>query len=91
MSRGWVSQGLKTVGDNEKYWTAAEAADMLGPPELNVDEVRRLIRLCGLKAVGKRRTTAQGVAGRHSRVYAAAELIEAYDRLSKGAHQEGNG
>lgn len=84
MTRGWSSDGLKTVGDDETLWTAAEAAVLLGPPDLNVAEVRRLISLFNITAVGKRRTTGHGRAGRHARVYRATDLIEAYDKLSKG-------
>lgn len=84
MTKGWTSIGLKTVGDDDNLWTAAEAAVLLGPPDLNPDEVRRLIRLFAIAPVGKRRTTGYRQPGRHARVYQAAELIEAYDKLSKG-------
>ena len=84
MTRGWSSEGLRTVADDATLWTAAEAAVLLGPPDLNVSEVRRLIGLFGIQAVGKRRTTGHGHAGRHARVYLATDLIEAYDKLSKG-------
>lgn len=84
MTRGWSSEGLKAVGDDDTLWTAAEAAVLLGPPDLNVTEVRRLISLFNITPAGKRRTTGQGRAGRHARVYLASDLIEAYDKLSKG-------
>ena len=84
MTRGWSSDGLHTVGDDEKLWTAAEAAVLLGPPDLNVSEVRKLIALFNIQAVGKRRTTGHGQAGRHARVFRASDLIEAYDKLAKG-------
>lgn len=84
MSRGWSSKGLKAVGDDETLWTAAEAAVFLGPPDLNVDEVRRLIKLFGITPVGKRSTNGHGQPGRHARVFRASEFIEAYDKLSKG-------
>ena len=84
MTRGWSSEGLKTVADDATLWTAAEAAVLLGPPDLNVDEVRRLIQLFNLLPVGKRRTTGHGQAGRHARVYRASDFIEAYDKLSRG-------
>lgn len=89
MTKGWTSLGLKTVGDDPQYWTAAEAAVLLGPPDLNTDEVRRLIRLFDISPVGKRRTTGHRQAGRHARVYLASELIEAYDKLSKGVGKQG--
>jgi hypothetical protein len=84
MTKGWTSENLKTVGDDDKLWTAAEAAVFLGPPDLNASEVRRLISLFNIKPVGKRRTTGHGLPGRHARVFLASELIEAYDKLSKG-------
>jgi hypothetical protein len=85
VTRGWSSQGLPVVADDEKLWTAAQAAVLLGPPDLSVSEVRRLIRERGLEPAGKRRTTGYGQSGRYARVYRAEELIEAYDRLSKGS------
>ena len=84
MTRGWSSEGLKAVGDDVTLWTAAEAAVLLGPPDLNVTEVRKLIALFNIQAVGKRRTTGHGRAGRHARVFRASDFIEAYDKLSKG-------
>lgn len=84
MTKGWTSIGLKTVGDDDALWTASEAAVLLGPPDLSPDEVRHLIRLFSIEPAGKRRTTGHGIAGRHARVYRASELIEAYDRLSRG-------
>jgi hypothetical protein len=88
VTKGWSSDGLKTVGDDEKLWTAAEAAVLLGPPDLNTTEVRRLVQLFNLQPIGKRRTTGHGQAGRHARVYLASELIEAYDKLSKGVGKD---
>lgn len=85
MTRGWTSEGLPTVGDDETLWTAAQAAVLLGPPDLSVSEVRRLIREQRIGAVGKRRTTGYGQSGRHARVYRAEELIKAYDQLLKGS------
>lgn len=90
MTRGWSSDGLRTVGDDDTLWTAAEAAVLLGPPDLNVSEVRRLIGLFNIMPAGKRRTTGHGCSGRHARVYLASHLIEAYDKLSKGVGK-GNG
>lgn len=90
MSRGWSSKELKAVGDDETLWTAAEAAVLLGPPDLNVTEVRRLVALFGIEPVGKRRTGKHHQPGRHARVYRASDLIEAYDKISKGVGK-GNG
>jgi hypothetical protein len=83
-ARGWTSKGLPTVGDDPTLWTVTEAAALLGPPELSVDQVRALVRLIGLEPVGKR----AGVtviytpsSGRYARVYPAQALIEAYEKL----------
>lgn len=88
MTRGWSSDGLKTVGTDEELWTAAEAAVLLGPPDLSVSEVRRLIRERGLRPVGKRRVTGYGQSGRHARVFLAVDLIRAYDELYKGRQEK---
>lgn len=84
MTRGWSSRGLPAVGDDDTLWTAAQAAVLLGPPDLSVTEVRRLLRDKGIEPVGKRRTTGYGQSGRYARVYRAEELIKAYDVLYKG-------
>jgi hypothetical protein len=80
-SKGWSSAGLKTVGDSPDLWTAEQAANLLGPPELNPAQVRHLIRCASLRPEGKRRVTANGMAGRHARVYKASELIRLYDAV----------
>lgn len=79
--RGWSSEGLPTVGDDDKLWTVSEASQLLGPPELTPAQVRNLVKLAAIEPVGKRRTTRFGTSGRHARVYKAEELIKAYDRL----------
>jgi hypothetical protein len=81
--RGWSSAGLPTVGDDEMLWTVANAANLLGPPQLNQTQVRQLIRMLAIEPVGKRRVTPFGKAGRHARVYPAQALIKAYDALSR--------
>lgn len=81
--RGWSSVGLRTVGDDETLWTVADAAGLLGPPQLTRVQVRQLIRMVDLKPVGKRRVTPVGRSGRHARVYPAEALIRAYDALSR--------
>jgi hypothetical protein len=86
---GWSSTGLPTVGDRADLWTVAEAASLLGPPDLNQTQVRSLIRMASLQPAGKRRTTCYGTPGRHARVYKADELIELYDTLLKS--MEGRG
>lgn len=88
-NRGWTAEGLPTVGDDPSLWTAGEAATLLGPPALSVDQVRHLIRLTGIAAVGRRRSTLSGYAasGRYARVYKADDLIRAYEALHGVADQ----
>lgn len=81
--RGWSSTGLRTVGDDETLWTVADAANLLGPPQLSQAQVRQLIRMLSLQPSGKRRVTPLGHPGRHARVYEAEALIKAYDALSR--------
>jgi hypothetical protein len=81
MSNGWSSAGLPAAGETAELWTVAEAAALLGPPQLSAAQVRSLVRMASLQPAGKKRTTGQGTPGRHARVYRAAELIELYDTL----------
>lgn len=57
---------------------------MLLSPDLRADQVRSLIRLAGLKPAGKRRGTSKK-GGRYVRVYAAIDLIRAYEAISEAA------
>lgn len=82
---GWTSYGLKTVGDDPELWTVAQAAVLLGPPDLNIREVYNLVKIFGLEPVGKRRSTVVGQSGRHARVYQASEFIKAYDAIQRAA------
>lgn len=81
MGRGWTSAELSVVTDDDRMWTVAQAACLLGPPCLPVWEVRLLARR--MEPVGKRRTTAHGRSGRYARVYRAKDFIQAYEQLSK--------
>lgn len=81
MSPGWSSADLPTLGDDPRYWTAMDAARLLGPPELTVSQVRQLLKLTGIQPAGKRRVTRHGTSGRHARVYPALALIRAFDAL----------
>lgn len=83
MTRGWSSDGLRTVGDDDTLWTVADAASLLGPPQLTPVQVRQLIKMVDLEPIGKRRVTPVGRPGRHARVYRAEALIQAYDALSR--------
>lgn len=83
MSKGWTSKGLVTMGDDPTLWTVNDAAKLLGPPQLNVNQVRELIKMLGIQPIGKRRVTMRGRGGRHARVYKAETLIKAYDALSR--------
>lgn len=78
--RGWSSAGLRTVGDDPTLWTAADAAHLLGPPELTPSQVRALVRMAGLAPAGKRRVVS-GRGARHARVFPASALIAAYEAL----------
>lgn len=82
-NRGWSSDGLRTVGDDELLWTVSDAASLLGPPALTPRQVRDLVKLAGITPAGKRRVTPRGQAGRHARVYPASALIRAYDAISR--------
>lgn len=84
-TKGWTSQELKVVTDDQTLWTVTEAARLLGPPELPVVTARYLVQLTGMEPQGKRRTTAYGRAGRYARVYRAQDFIEAYEALSQRA------
>jgi hypothetical protein len=82
--RGWSSEGLQVVSqDDPGYWSTADAANLLGPPELTQAQVRQLIRLSNLQPAGKRRVTMRGRGGRHVRVYRASELIRAHDAIAQ--------
>lgn len=83
LKRGWSSQGLKQIdADDPNYWSTADAAKLLGPPELTHAQVRQLVHLAGLEPVGKKRVTIQGRGGRHVRVYRASELIKAFNAIA---------
>lgn len=85
MSRGWSSAELTLVGADERLWTVAEAARLLGPPVLDVAQVRQLVVMMQIKAVGTRAKEGPEKRGRQPRVYRAVDLIRAYDVLSKAA------
>lgn len=80
-ARGWKSDDLPVVGDDGRLWTAADAARLLGPPELSAAQVRHLVRLFNLTPVGKRRTSPHGVSGRYARVYRSTDLLRAFDAV----------
>lgn len=81
--RGWSSAGLKVVGDDPELWTVADASKLLGPPDLDVREVRNLVRIFSIDPAGKRRVTPSKQGGRHARVYPASEFIKAYDAIQR--------
>lgn len=59
-------------------WTAEDAAALLDPP-MSVEEVRALIRLAHIPAVGQRRT---GRRGRPAPAYDPALLLRAHAALA---------
>ncbi len=79
--RGWSSQGLKVVNpDDSSYWSTRDAALLLGDG-LKTETVRSLIRLAGIVPAGKRHGPSKR-GGRYVRVYAAIDLIKAYEAIS---------
>jgi hypothetical protein len=76
--RGWSDAGLSTMGDDPALWTVADAAALLGPPELSTAQVRQLVQLAHILPVGRRRAARTG---RYARVYRATDLIQAYESL----------
>lgn len=78
--RGWSSQDLKVVStSDDRYWSIADAAELLGSPHLSETQVRQLVKLAGLEPVGKRNA---GPRRRHVRVYEAADLIDAFEKIA---------
>lgn len=82
--RGWSSEGLDLVGEDDCLWTVEDAARFLGSP-VTVPQVRYLITLRQLEPVGVRRPVRAEARGRAARVYRAVELIKAYDNLTRAA------
>ncbi len=88
MKRGWTSQDLPVVEDDDMLWTIADAARLLGPlpndpPTLPAAAVATKLRIltCAfeLQPRGKRRTSSGQ--GRYARVYHATDFIELYEML----------
>lgn len=78
--RGWTSAHLDVVSTTDgTRWSVAEAANLLGPPQLTEAQVRSLVRLANLEPVGKR---FNGSRRRHVRVYDANDLIKAYEKVA---------
>lgn len=78
--RGWSSQNLSVVPLlDPEYWSVFDAAAILGPPKLTEEQVRNLIHLAKLQPAGKRHN---GSRRRHVRVYRAADLLRAYDKIA---------
>ncbi len=78
--RGWTSAHLPVISTEDgTYWSVADAAGLLGPPELTQAQVRHLVRLAGLEPAGKR---FNGSRRRHVRVYDAQDFLRAYEKVS---------
>jgi hypothetical protein len=78
--RGYATGTLPVIAvDDERYWTVADAARLLGPPDLDEAQVRQLVNLCSLEPVGKR---PGGSRRRHVRVYRAEQLVRAYQAIA---------
>jgi hypothetical protein len=78
--RGYATRSLGVVAeDDERYWSVADAARLLGPPMMTEAQVRNLIHLASLEPQGKRRG---GSRRRHVRVYDASEILRAHSAIS---------
>jgi hypothetical protein len=73
------------VDEDEKLWTVAEAAQLLGPPALSVVQARQLVVIMQLRPVGIRQQDGPDRRGRCPRVYRAIDFIRAYDTVSRAA------
>ena len=79
--RGWTSEGLMIIAESDtSYWSTREAALLLSPG-LKPEQIRSLIRLAGIAPAGKRHGPSRR-GGRYVRVYAAIDLIKAYEAVS---------
>lgn len=84
MKRGWTSAGLQVISqDDASYWSTRDAAILLGGG-LKPEQIRSLIRLAGIQPAGKRHGPSKK-GGRYVRVYAAIDLIKAYEAISEAA------
>lgn len=90
MNRGWTSQDLPVVEDDDSLWTVAEAARLLGPPPNDphnlptaavITKLRILTCAFKFQPRGKRRTSPAGHPGRYARVYHATDFIELYEMI----------
>lgn len=92
MTRGWTSNDLTVVCEDDTLWTVADAARHLGPmpddPEdtpllVTVSKLRLATRLHPrhLPPAGKRRSSRPGQPGRYARVYRASSFIALYEHL----------
>lgn len=82
LKRGWTSAGLAVISqDDASYWSTRDAAVLLGGG-LKPEQVRSLIRLAGIQPAGKRHGPSKK-GGRYVRVYAAIDLIKAYEAVSE--------
>lgn len=81
MPRGWTTV-LMVVDECERLWTVAEASRFLDRP---VAEIRMMIKLRNVEAVGVQKQSGPEKRGRQPRAYRAIDLIRAFDALSKVA------
>jgi hypothetical protein len=81
--RGYATRELAVISpDDERYWSVADAARLLGPPEWTESQVRQLVNLLALQPAGKRQG---GSRRRHVRVYEAGVLARAHSALARAA------
>lgn len=62
--------------DDDRYWPLDFASKMLGPPEIEVGDLRTLVAVLGLRPVGLMKMN--NGRGRPSQAYDASELSELY-------------
>jgi hypothetical protein len=79
VKRGWTSQQLEVVSsDDASYWSTADAAILLAIPAI---QIRNLIKLASIEPAGKRHGPSRR-GGRYVRVYAAIDIIKAYEAVT---------
>lgn len=80
--RGWTSEHLTLVVEDDRLWTVEQAAFFLGKTQASI---RFIIRERGIQPVGTYSRTGPERRGRQPRVFRAIDLIKTYDALSKAA------
>lgn len=85
--KGWSQLGLAALGEDPTVWTAADAARVLGPPVMTVAQVRFIIQMAGLPAIGVRAVSGRG---RWARCYRSDDLIQIWETFINMSEKIGN-